>query len=342
MTALKKYARLESTGLWRDAAQGQRREVIVRMGEATLMLTDPRSEQVLSHWSLPAVLRLNPGQRPALYAPGEDAAEELEIADTDMIAALKAVQSAVRAATPRPGRLRGSLTAVAVLAILAVAVLVLPGVLVRHTASVVPAAKRAEIGQRALDDITRLTGQPCDGAMGLPALARLSERIFGGEDTPILYILPEGLARPAHLPGGVILLPRSLAETGEDAQALAGAALAEGVAAAAADPMLDILHHAGLVDSFRLLTTGDLPPEALDGYGEAFLRRDSALSPATTLAAAFEQAQIPMTPYARALGAMGLPAEAQALEAADPFKNLIPSPLLSDSDWVALQSVCSG
>lgn len=342
MTALKKYARLESTGLWRDEAQGQRREVIVRMGEATLILSDPRSDQVLSHWSLPAVLRLNPGQRPALYAPGEDAAEELEIADTDMIAALKAVQSAVRAATPRPGRLRGSLTAVAVLAILAVAVLVLPGVLVRHTATVVPAAKRAEIGQRALDDITRLTGQPCDGAMGLPALARLSERIFGGEDTPILYILPEGLARPAHLPGGVILLPRSLTETGEDAQALAGAALAEGVAAAAADPMLDILHHAGLVDSFRLLTTGDLPPEALDGYGEAFLRRDSALSPATALAAAFEQAQIPMTPYARALGAMGLSAEAAALEAADPFKNLIPSPLLSDSDWVALQSVCSG
>ena len=342
MTALKKYARLESTGLWRDGAQGQRREVIVRMGEATLMLTDPRSEQVLSHWSLPAVMRLNPGARPALYAPGEDAAEELEIADDEMIAALKAVQSAVRAATPRPGRLRGGLTAGVTLAILAVAVWVLPGVLVRHTASVVPAAKRAEIGQRALDDITRLTGQPCDGAMGLPALARLSERIFGAEDTPILYILPEGLSHPAHLPGGVILLPRNLAETGEDAQALAGAALAEDVAAAATDPMLDILDHAGLVGTFRLLTTGELPPEALDGYGEVFLRRDAALPSVGTLAAAFEQAQIPMTPYARALEGMGLSAGAQALEAADPFKGLIPAPLLSDSDWVALQSVCSG
>jgi hypothetical protein len=340
MTALKKYARLESTGLWREEADGQRREVIVRMGEATLMLADPKSEQVLSHWSLPAVTRLNPGQRPALYSPGEDAPEELEIADNEMIAALKTVQAAVRAATPRPGRLRGVMTAAITAAILGVAAWVLPGVLVTHTASVVPPAKRAEIGQRALDDITRLTGAPCYGAVGLPALATLSERIFGIEDTPILYILPEGLQRPAHLPGGVILLPRALAESREDAQALAGAALAQDVAAKTTDPMLDILAHVGLVNTFRLLTTGELPEGALTGYGEAFLRATPAAPPQSALVAAFEAAQIPLTPYARALEAMGLPAT--GLEAADPFKGLIPSPLLADSDWVALQSVCSG
>ncbi len=63
MTALTKYARLETTGLWRETPDGQRREVIVRMGDATLMLTDPKSETVLSHWSLPAVRRQNPGKR---------------------------------------------------------------------------------------------------------------------------------------------------------------------------------------------------------------------------------------------------------------------------------------
>lgn len=342
MTALKKYARLESTGLWREGVQGQRREVIVRMGEATLMLTDPKSEQVLSHWSLPAVTRLNPGQRPALYAPSEDGEEELEIEDGEMITALKTVQTAVRAATPRPGRLRGVLTGGVTLAILVFAVAVLPGVMTRHTASMVPAAKRAEIGQRALDDITRLTGQPCSGEMGLPALFNLSERIFGVEDTPILYVLPEGLSHPAHLPGGAILLPRSLVETGEDAQALAGAALVESVEAQADDPMLDILDHAGLINTFRLLTTGELPADALNGYGEGFLRKTAQLPAQTALVAAFEKAQIPMTPYARALAAAGQSETAKTLEAADPFRNLIPSPLLSDSDWVALQSVCEG
>ncbi len=160
------------------------------------MLADPKSELVLSHWSLPAVRRQNPGKRPAVFAPGEDAAESLEIADDDMIAALKTVQSALKS-DPRPGRLRGLLTAGITLAILGLAAWVLPGVLVSHTAGVVPAAKRAEIGQRALDDITRLTGAPCDGEMGLPALAKLAERVFGPQDTPIFYVLPEGCrARP--------------------------------------------------------------------------------------------------------------------------------------------------
>ena len=78
-TALAQYQRLESTGLWRETPEAQRRELIVRMGEATLILSDPRSGAVVTHWSLPAVERLNPGVTPALFSPGEDAAETIEI-----------------------------------------------------------------------------------------------------------------------------------------------------------------------------------------------------------------------------------------------------------------------
>ena len=340
MTALKKYEKLESSGLWRATPEGQRREVIVRMGDATLMLADPRSEAVLSHWSLPAVIRLNPGQRPAVFAPGDDAGEALELDDNEMIAALKTVQLAVAAAVPHPGRLRVALIGSTTLAILGLAVWVLPGVLLSHTAAMVPPAKRAEIGQRALDDITRLTGAPCTGELGLPALAKLAERVFGPNDTPIFYVLPEGLTRPAHLPGGVILLPRALVEAGEGPEALAGAALAEGVAADARDPMLQVLDQAGMLATFRLLTTGDLPEASLAGFGETFLKDRPDSPPDAALIAAFESAQIPATPYATARAGFGAPAP--GLIANDPFKGLIPSPLLNDSDWVALQSVCSG
>lgn len=336
MTALTKYSRLESTGLWREAPEDQRREVIVRLGEATLMLVDPRSDAVLSHWSLPAVIRLNPGVRPALFTPGQDAEESLELSDDDMVAALRTVQAAVARATPRPGRLRGLMIGSATAAILAAAVWFLPGALTSHTAGVVPAAKRAEIGQAALDDVTRLTGAPCDGEIGLPALARLAERVFGPEDTPILYILPEGLDRPAHLPGGLILLPKSLTLL-QSPDALAGAALAEGEAARRADPMLAILDHAGLKAAFDLLTSGDLPETALKGYGEVLLRATPVPVSDASLVAAFEAAQVPLSPYADWLGTAG----GQALKAKDPFKGLIPSPLLPDDDWIALQSVCS-
>jgi hypothetical protein len=339
MTALRQYQKLETTGLWRDGPEGQRREVVVRLGEATLMLSDPRAGAILTHWSLPAIVRLNPGQRPALFAPGPEGAETLEIEDDTMIGALRTVQTAVRLAKPHPGRLRGALIGGTTAAILAIGAWVLPGVLVSHTVSVVPLSKRAEIGQRALDDVIRLTGAPCDGETGLPALAKLSERIFGPEDTPILYILPEGLTRPAHLPGGVILLPRSLIEL-EAPDALAGAALAEGVAARQSDPIIGILDHAGLRASFDLLTSGDLPQGALDGYGEELLQSPPAPVSDAALIAAFEAAQVPLTPYARWHDPSGK--AVKGLIDGDPFKGLIPSPLLPDDDWIALQSVCSG
>ena len=48
MTALKKYQRLEASGLWRERPGAQARDVIVGLREATLVLSDPRSEAPLT------------------------------------------------------------------------------------------------------------------------------------------------------------------------------------------------------------------------------------------------------------------------------------------------------
>ncbi len=340
MTALKKYQRLECTGLWRESPKDQRREVLVQFGEATLILSDPRSTVAVSHWSLPAVERANPGEQPAVFFPGSDSPESLELADRDMIAALEAVQGAVKAAKARPGRLRGVMLGSATLAVLLLAGLWLPGALVAHTASVIPAAKRAEIGQVVLDDLTRVTGAPCDNQSGLRALAGVAERVFGPVDTPILYVLPDGVSHALNLPGDVIILPRGLAETSDGPEALAGAALAEGLRKQGQDPMIPVLNHAGLRATFQLLTTGDLPEQALSGYGEVMLR-DAPMVPASgPLLAAFEAAQIPATPYALAIDPGGT--ATTALVNGDPYKGLSPTPLIPDAEWVALQAICTG
>ena len=101
MTALTEYDRLEASGIWRPAPYIQRRDVLVSLGEATLSILDQR-EQALAHWSLPAVERMNPGQMPALYAPGIDASEQLELDDETMIKAIEKVRSVV--ARHRPHR----------------------------------------------------------------------------------------------------------------------------------------------------------------------------------------------------------------------------------------------
>lgn len=340
MTALNKYQRLECSGLWRDSPQRQRREVRVQFGEATLILSDPKSETAVSHWSLPAVERVNPGANPAVFSPGPGSDETLELADPDMIAALEAVHSAVLAAIPRPGRLRAVLFGGVTLAILGLGLFWVPRAMVAHTAAVVPSAKRADIGQRVLDDLTRLTGAPCDNQLGLRALAGVAERVFGPVDTPILYVLPNGVDQPLILPGDVIVLPRKLAESSAGPEALAGAALVENLRETARDPMVPLLEFVGLRATFQLLTTGDLPEAALQGYGEALLRATPQPVPDATVLAAFEAAQIPATPFALAVDSEGK--MTAGLIEGDPYKGLSPTPLVPDDEWVALQAICTG
>lgn len=338
MTALRKYQRLECGGLWRETPQDQRREVLVRFGDATLVLSDPKSGTAISHWSLPAIERINKGEEPPVFAPGPDAAESLELTDPDMIAALGAVRHAVQAATAKPGRLRGVLLAGTALAVVAIAVFWLPGALLRHTAEVVPPAQRADIGQRALDDLVRVTGATCNDQLGLQALAALSERVFGPVDTPILYVLPEGVDRPLHLPGDVIILPRRLIEQANGPEAAAGAALVERLRSRAEDPILPLLDYAGLRATLQLLTTAELPETAYSGYGESLLRAAPVPLPEATVLAAFDAAQIPATPYALAVD----PEANAGLATNDPYKGLAPSPLIPDDSWVALQGICGG
>ncbi len=340
MTALKKYQRLECGGLWRETPQDQRRDVLVRFGEATLTLSDPKTGTAISHWSLPAIIRINRGEEPPVFAPGLEASESLELDDPEMIAALGAVHHAVQTATAKPGRLRNYLLAGAAALVVLAAVVWLPGALVRHTASVVPPAQRADIGQRVLDDLARVTGANCDNQLGLQALAALSERVFGPVDTPILYVMPEGVDRPLHLPGDVIILPRHLLEKANGPEAAAGAALVERLRSKALDPIIPLLDFIGLRATFQLLTTAELPDAALSGYGEAMLRASPVVLPDSSLIAAFEAAQIPASPYALAMDPDGL--VTGGLVSGDPYKGLAPSPLIPDESWIALQGICTG
>ncbi len=338
MTALKKYQRLESPGLWRDTPDAQRREVIVAFRDATLVLTDPRTERPITHWSLPALIRLNPGTHPALYAPGPDADETLEVEDADMIGALETVLAVVRRRTARPGRLRGSLIAGLTLAILGVGVVFVPDALLRHTAGMLPFATRAAIGQAALSDVIRLTGKPCSSPLGDRALSLLSERLFGGAG-PTLLVMRQGVTGATHLPGNLILLSAETLKVPLP-EALAGYALAETTAAAGADPILPVLGHAGLPATVRLLTTGTLPQSAMQGYGEVLLKAAPAALPPETLLAAFEKAAVSSAPYAYALDPSG--ETTLSLIEADPYRGGSPRALLNAADWDSLRTICDG
>jgi len=339
VTALNEYQRLEARGLWRESAEAQRREVVVSLGDATLILTDA-NDRPLAHWSLAAVERLNPGTRPALYSPDglEDETLELPEDEAEMIQAIERVRRAVEGRRPRPGRLRFGLIGATLVAATALAIFWLPGALSKHALSVVPMVKREAIGAALMDRLHKVTGPACAERSGRRALDRLARRLPGVSGPPELYVMRDGVRGAAHLPGGVILLNRSVVEDTTDPDVVAGYIIAEQSRAARSDPLGEVLQAAGPIATVRLLTTGALPEEALDSFARTVLTDPPDPIPDDALIARFAAQGVRSTPYAYAVDISG--ESTVGLIEADPHADDRTEPVLSDADWLRLQAVC--
>ncbi|WP_420569571.1 hypothetical protein [Thalassovita sp.] len=340
MTALEKYQRIEATGLWRPDADTQRREVIVSIGDATLVITDSQ-ERPLTHWSLAAIERANPGETPAIYHPDGDPDEVLELPDTEseMISAIEKLRQAVGRGRAKPGRLRLMILGFVVLTMGLLGTLWLPGAMLRHTVRVVPEVKRQDLGARLLTHAERLTGQTCAAPGTAAVLDHLATRVqLAGHGARQIVVMRAGLSETVMLPGQILLISRRLIEEYEDPAVVAGFVLAELTRSAQVDPLAQLLDQSGFTDTLRLLTTGTLPQDTLAGYAETVLANPRSPVPDQALLQAFGQAQIPAAPYAYALDVSG-EATLPLIEA-DPLRGQTAPVILQDAEWVRLQEIC--
>lgn len=337
MTAVQEFQRLEAEGLYTSEPGAQRRDVVIALGDATLTIIDHRAV-ALAHWSLAAVERVNPGVEPAIFAPGAGSLEQLETDNREMIRAVEKVLAAVDRDRPHPGRLRGRLLLLGLLALLALAIFWLPGAVVRYTASVVPWPARVAIGESLIEQVERFAGPACNDPSGLAALGDLGRRILPMPERSRVRIVRDGVAGAAHFPGGQILVGRSVVEDHETPDVIAGYLLVEAVKAETADPLLTLLDYVGLWPTLTLMTTGALPDGALGGYAESHLGTPMTDVPVTALVPRFAEAQVPTTPYALAVDITG--EETLPLIEADPLAGQTPPELMEDGAWIALQGIC--
>lgn len=336
MTALNAYIRLESTGLWRAEPGAQRRDVYVFLGDASLVVAD-KSESALSHWSLPAIERQNPGKTPAIFMPGSDTSETLEIDDPEMISAIEKVQAAVHAADPKPGRLRlwAGLSMLAVLG--GLAVFWLPDAVVAHAERVVPQTTRSELGNRVLTHAEKLAGDRCDGPAGKRVLDRLAQRL--APDTGLhLVIVGRWPNTTGHLPGNIILLDRELIDVHDTPDVLAGHTIAEFARAQQVSALSDLMRDVGTFHALRFLATGQISDTALQRHTDQMISRPRTNISSAALVAAFETARIPARPYAN--NSEESDQVKERLLSRDPYVAGIAPTILSDNDWVTLQSIC--
>lgn len=339
MTALKEYARLESGGLWRSDPDAQRRDVVVSFGNATLVISDSTG-RALTHWSLPAVERVNPGASPALFSPDPDGGETLEIADDTMVDAIEKVRRAIARQRPKPGRLRHVGLGLTLAAVLGLGVFWLPGALIDQAVTVVPATKRAEIGATLLGHVQRLTGPTCRSPLGNQALSRLHDRVTGPDAPGQIVVVPGGPDGAVALPGDIIVVNRSIIEDTEDPAVVAGHVIAAQVRARATDPLREILDRSGFGATLTLLTTGNMSPASLRSFAEELLAAPPDRPDDSALIAAFTEAKIPTTSYAYSVDVSG--EQTLGLIEADPFSGDTVPVILDDGSWISLQGICGG
>ena len=333
MTVLAKYQRLEAEGIWRSGTKAQRRDVIVSIGDATITISAANGT-ALTHWSLPAIERLNPGERPALYRPGGDSPESLEIAEDEMIDAVEKVLKAIKRGSRGTSRFRKALTVGCALAILAAAALWLPSATIRYTASLVPDVARASIGKELLSQMDRVAGAPCAAPAGLRALDTLETRLLRAEG-PQLVVLASTLRETSHLPGGTILISHTLVEDYETPEVLAGYILAEDIRMDQEDPLARLLDFAGLRAALGLLLQGKVSDDAMKRMAEGVVAETPRAVRDADLIARFEAAELPTKPYALARDFSG-ESTAALVQASAPVGTTI----LEDGDWIALQRIC--
>jgi len=331
MTALTEFERLEAMGLWRPERDAQRRDVLVTLGDATLAIYTP-DERALAHWSLPAIERLNPGERPALFSPGAEAGETLEIDDDLMIDAIGKVHRAVRRTRPRRGFVRNAVMVAALVGLGLLGVFWLPGALIRQATTVAPPAVRADTGARLLDQVARLTGPPCRNPNAGQALDALNRRLIGSARGQIV-VVREDIDTALALPGGIVVLGYSAIEDHDGPGPAAAQVLVALERAEMLDPIARLLQASGPWSAIRLMTTGEVSDEDLRAYADRLVANPPPRVPAPRVIERFAAAALGAEAYTSARGVAG----ATALPAPRTTERAI----LSDGQWVALQSICS-
>jgi len=332
MTALEKFERLESLGLWKETQSSQKKEVIVSFGKASLVMSDNK-DTPLTHWTLGTIEINTADNERVIYAPDKNGFETLEISDPTMNRAIAKVRKAIRKPRTQRGRIRLLSTALIALCLSLLAVFWLPTALADYTTAAVSDAKAREIGAKLMPYINQYAGLPCRTTATTPVIRKLENRLMGINGNT-LFIADLGARYSTHLPGGIILTNRVLVEDFPGIEALAGFVLMERALQESDSALHTLFIEAGTIATLSFLVTGNISDKVLGRFAKNQMTRPLVLPDQKTLLALFKTADISSTPFAKTLNN-------QTLQDGDPVKGPY-EPILTDPQWLALQSICEG
>jgi Zn-dependent protease with chaperone function len=376
MTALEKYAKLETEARYFDGQSAEPRNVVVSFGERSLVIMG-FDESALAHWPLASLRALGrKGDSAVQLVPHADSDERLVISDPEMLAAIRQVCPGLY---QRPVDRRGMRTAVlwsgGAVAALVLMMFVLIPALAGQLALMIPPQREQQLGDAVVEQLKGMLGflgaghRPgiCDAPDGQAALEAMTHRLAPHPDLPYplrVSVLDHFMINAVALPGGRIVIFRGLLDEASSPEEVAGVLAHEIGHEMHHDPTRMALRAAGTAGILGMVL-GDVFGASVvvvttDAVLNASYQRKAEAAADRTAFALLAKAGLPSKPFARFFEKMrakygdskgvfklianhpGLAQRAERAAEADKIGDGPYQPVLDDQQWVALRGICQG
>ncbi len=380
MTALERYAKLETVGRYLDGVSPEAREVVLSFGERSLIIMGLDGRPI-AHWPLASLRALGPpAKRPMELVPDPASPDRLLLEDGEMSAAIAEVCPNLHP-TPaaRRGRGRGAVLSAILCAALAGAVCLSLSMLPDRLSDLVPPEKEAALGEAVAARLPGLLGaglpglepigagstgasgvaELCVDDQGVAAMRALAARLAPGMAAPLrVTVLDHPGVDALALPGGRVVVLRGLIDRARSPEEVA-AVLAHAAGHAAHRDVLQgaldrsVLGAAAIlagevrarwaIDAAAGAVLDPLPKPGAEAQADAqaFGFLAAAGLPTQPLADLMERLAVEAGAAPRYLAAHPWSADrAASVAAADSVGKAPFRPALRDRDWIALGSIC--
>lgn len=366
-----RYDLLEAPGRYFDGETAAAREVIVKFGNATLVLMNARGTPI-AHWSLAGLRHVGEKGHALTLTPDYQSDERLTVEDSVMTEAIRAVCPDLhKAPAGRPSRWPRVVgwTAAALASIYLIIFHLIPA-LADQLAVLIPPDAEVAMGEEMVEQFADLLTEGedarfCASPAGDRALAAMTDRLAAHAESHVpltVRVLDHSMINAFALPGGQIVIFEGLLREAESPEEVAGVLAHEIGHVVARDPTRLTLRSAGSAGILGLILGDFTGATVTVALSEALLRsgyQRGAEAEADEFAAALLAAEaLPTGPFAGFFLKLkekfgdapkflthlsthpDLAGRAEKTQAADTVGDAPFTPVLTDQEWVALRNIC--
>ena len=266
MTAVKKYTRLESSGLWKESEKSEFIEVLITFGKTSVILSDYK-DNPLTHWSLPALRLISRDNNEAIFSTSFENEERLRISDINMIESLLLFINKEDKKI-KHGKTKFYLSSFTLMLFVALIILYFPSKIKNLAITVISQQHEKQLIRPFLEKHIETFGGVCSSIETSKIMDNILNSVENENDFLSVFIVEDQTTNILHLPSGIILISSDFLKGAPDEKRLTAMLKNEMQIAIKRDPLKTLINQqsAYRLTRFILGLESELPVHAINEF----------------------------------------------------------------------------